>query len=48
MELKDDAAIDHVNQGFTIVHAHVIFVLEALDQGARNALVTALYRISIG
>ena len=38
MEFRADAAIDHVNQGSTIVHLYVILVIEALDLGARNTL----------
>ena len=38
MEFRADAAIDHVGQGSTIEHAHVIFVLKALDLGARHTL----------
>ena len=38
MEFLADAEIDHVGQGCTIVHAHVILVLEALDLKARNTL----------
>ena len=38
MELLADAAIDHIGQGFTIVHSHVVSVLEALDLGARYAV----------
>ena len=36
VKFRADAAIDPVGQGSTIVHAHVILVLEALDLGARN------------
>ena len=42
VEFRTDAAIDHVGQGSTIVHAHVIFVLKALDLGARHALCYSL------
>ena len=38
MEFRADAEIDHVGQGCTIVHAHVILVLEALDLRAHNTL----------
>ena len=38
MEFRTDAAIDHVGQGFTIEHTHVILVLEALDLRARHTL----------
>ena len=38
MEFRADAAIDYVGQGSTIVHAHVIFVLEALDLGPRHTI----------
>ena len=37
-DVRADAAIDHICQGFTIVYAHVVFVLEALDLGARHAV----------
>ena len=42
MEFIADAMIHHVGNGSTIVHAHVIFVLVALDLGARN---TFCYRL---
>ena len=38
MEFRADAAIDYVGQGWTILHAHVIIVLEVHDLGARHAL----------
>ena len=38
MEFRADAAIDYVGQGSTIVHAHVNFVLKALDLGPRHTL----------
>ena len=38
MKLRADAAIDYVGQGSTIVHAHVILVLEAFDLGERHTL----------
>ena len=38
MEIRANAAIDYVCQGFTIVHAHEIFVLELLDLGPRHTL----------
>ena len=38
MEFRTDAAIDHVGQGSTIEHPHVILVLEALDLGAPHTL----------
>ena len=38
VEFRTNAAIDHVVQGYTIVHAHVIFVRETLDLGARHTL----------
>ena len=38
MELRTDAASDHVGQGSAIVHAHVILVFEALDLAARHTL----------
>ena len=38
MEFRADAAIDHVGQGSTIEHAHVIIVLKALALGARHTL----------
>ena len=31
MEFRADAEIDYVSQGSTIVHMHLILVLEALD-----------------
>ena len=44
-----DAAIDHVGQSSTIVHAHVILVLEALNLGPRHTfrhrLVYYVYRV---
>ena len=36
VKFKADAAIDYVCKGFTIVHAQVILVLEAVDLGLRN------------
>ena len=49
MKFRADAAIDHVGQGSTIVHAHVILVLKALDLGARHTLrhrlVTYVHRV---
>ena len=38
VKLRANAAIDYINQGFSIVYAHVIFVLKALNLGARNTL----------
>ena len=38
VKFREDAAIDHVGQGCTIVHAYVILMLEALDLGERNTL----------
>ena len=38
VEFRANAAIDHVVQGYTMVHVHVIFVLETLDLGARHTL----------
>ena len=38
MEFRADAVIDHVGQGSTTEHAHVILVHEALDLGARHTL----------
>ena len=38
MKFIADAAIDHVGQGSTIVHAHVILVLEALNMGPRHTI----------
>ena len=38
MEFRADAAIDHVSQGSTIEHAHVILVLKAFDLGARHTI----------
>ena len=38
MEFRTNAAIDHIRQGSTIEHAHVILVLEALDLGARDTV----------
>ena len=38
VKFKADAAIEHVAQGSTIVHAYVIFVLKALDVGARHVV----------
>ena len=38
MKFRADAVIDHVGQGSTIVHAHVILVLEPFDLGARHTL----------
>ena len=38
VEFRADAAIDHVGQGSTIEHAHVILMLEAHDLGARHTL----------
>ena len=38
MKFRAYAAIDHVCQGSTIVHAHVILVLEALDLASRHTL----------
>ena len=42
VEFRADAAIDYVCQGSTIVHAHVILVLEPLDLGPRHALCNRL------
>ena len=42
MEFRAVAAIDYVCQGSTIVHAQVIFVLEALDLGPRHTLCHSL------
>ena len=42
MEFETDAAIDYVCQSSTIVHAHIILVLEALDLGPRSALCQSL------
>ena len=38
VKFRADAAIDHVGLGFTIVHAHVILVLEAINFEARTTL----------
>ena len=38
MKCRLDAAIDPVGQGSTIVHAHVILVLKALNLGPHHAL----------
>ena len=38
MKFTADAAIDHVGQGSTIVHTHIILVIEALDLRPRHAL----------
>ena len=42
MKIRADAAIDHVNQSSTSVHAHVILVLEALDLRPRHAICHSL------
>ena len=33
-----DAAIDHIGQGSTIEHAHVVLVFEVIDLGLRHTL----------
>ena len=39
MEFKPNAAaIDTIGQSFSIEHAHLILVLEAIDLGARHTL----------
>ena len=38
MEFRADAVIDNSLQSSTVEHSDVVFVLEALDLGARNAL----------
>ena len=38
MEFRADAKIDNIVQSSTIEHTHEIFVLEALDLGARHTL----------
>ena len=38
MKFRADAAIDHVGQGSTVVHAHEILMLEALYLGPRHTL----------
>ena len=38
MDYGADSAIDHICSSFTILHSHVIFVLETLNLGARHAL----------
>ena len=38
MKFRADAAIDHIGQSFTIVHEHLILLLEALNLGARYIL----------
>ena len=49
MEFRADAAINYVGKGSTIVYAHVILVLKALDLGARHTfchrLVTHIHRV---
>ena len=38
VEFRADAAIDYISKGSTIVHTHVIFVLEAIDLWPRHTL----------
>ena len=38
VEFGANAAIDHVGLISTVVHPHVVFMLEALDLGARHTL----------
>ena len=49
MKFRADAAIDHIGQGSTIVHAHVILVLEAFNLEPRHTfchrLVPHIHRI---
>ena len=49
MKFIADAAIDHVAQGSTTVHVHVIFVLEELNLGPRHSfchrLVPNIHRV---
>ena len=42
-----DAAIDHIVNGFTIVHAHVVFDLKAPNMSLQTLFVTALYHMFI-
>ena len=37
-QFRADAAINHVSQGSTFKHAHVILIFKALDLGARHNL----------
>ena len=38
MEFGADSAIGYIGKGSTIVHLHVVFVLDALNLGSRHAL----------